>query len=256
MNHQTNDNQTLKPGAQAFIPININQRLEQQSRDASPNNRSISPNHSTFNFHQQTQNWQLQQLQITGECEINNIPTTFLADTGCQQTIIHKNTIELNNNEWGYIKPFNTNVLTAEGQKANIIGIKQCKIQIGQWTGCHNILISNNLIKKCIIGMDILNICSATKHIIESFKQAVNSCTTFIRQKQLSKSQSTPNLKTDRVTTTENESHNTCLTIELEDNHINQCFTITQNSDLTIEEAQSQIIDLIKLVSVVNNITS
>ena len=92
-------------------------------------------------------------IQITGECEINNMPTTFLADTGCQQTIIHKNTIDLNNNEWGYIKPFNTNVLTAEGQKANIIGIKQCKIQIGQWTGCHNILISNNLIKKCIIGI-------------------------------------------------------------------------------------------------------
>ena len=56
LNHQTNDNQTLKPGAQAFIPININQRSEKQSRDASPNNRSISPNHSTFNFHQQTQN--------------------------------------------------------------------------------------------------------------------------------------------------------------------------------------------------------
>ncbi len=28
--------------------------------------------------------------------------------------------------EWGHIKPFNTNVLTAEGHKANIIGIKQC----------------------------------------------------------------------------------------------------------------------------------
>ena len=53
---QTNSNQTIRPNSQPFVPININQRQEQYSRDASPNNRSISPTHSTFNFHQQTQN--------------------------------------------------------------------------------------------------------------------------------------------------------------------------------------------------------
>ena len=47
-----------------------------------------------------------------------------------------------------------------------------------------------------------------------------------------------------------NQFHNTCLTIELEENRINQRFTITQNPDLKIEEAQSQIKDLLKQVSV------
>jgi len=42
--------------------------------------------------------------------------------------------------------------------------------------------------------MDILNVCSATKHIIKSFKQAVNSCSTYIRYKQSVKSHSTPNI--------------------------------------------------------------
>jgi hypothetical protein len=53
---QTNSNQTITQNSQPFVPININQRQEQCSRDASPNNRSISPTHSMFNFHQQTQN--------------------------------------------------------------------------------------------------------------------------------------------------------------------------------------------------------
>jgi hypothetical protein len=42
--------------------------------------------------------------------------------------------------------------------------------------------------------MDILKVCSATKHIIESFKQAVNACQTYIRYKQSVKSHSTPNI--------------------------------------------------------------
>jgi hypothetical protein len=130
--------------------------------------------------------------------------------------------------------------------------------------------------------MDILNVCSATKHIIESFKQAVNSCTTYIRYKQSVKSHSTPTIsfynnqevnaienyqlepntytdvatqtpdtpKADTLTT--NQFSHTCLTIELEEKQINQCFNITQDQDITIEEAQTQIKDLLKLVSVEN----
>jgi hypothetical protein len=130
--------------------------------------------------------------------------------------------------------------------------------------------------------MDILNVCSATKHIIESFRQAVNSCTTYIRYKQSVKSHSTPPIsfyhnqevnaienyqlepnkytdvatqtpdtpKADTLTT--NQFSHTCLTIELEEKQINQCFNITQDQDITIEEAQTQIKDLLKLVSVEN----
>jgi hypothetical protein len=125
LNHQTNTSSSFRPNTLPLIPINVKQRKEQRSRNASPNNRLTPQTHSIFNFHQ----------QITVECEINNISTTFIADTGWQHSIINKNTIDLNNNEWGHIKPFNINVFTAEGQKAKIIGIKQCKIQIERWTG-------------------------------------------------------------------------------------------------------------------------
>jgi hypothetical protein len=56
------------------------------------------------------------------------------------------------------LRPFRNNVITAEGHKAQIIGIKTCKIQIGKWTLITDALISNNLIRNCIIGMELLTI--------------------------------------------------------------------------------------------------
>jgi hypothetical protein len=38
--------------------------------------------------------------------------------------------------------------------------------------------------------------------------------------------------------------HNTCLTIQLEEKQLNQCFNITQDQDFTIEEAQALIKDI------------
>jgi hypothetical protein len=109
----------------------------------------------------------------------------------------------------------------------------------------------------------------------------VNSGTTYIRNKQSVESHSTPNIYfyynnqevnaienyqpksntyTDIATQTTdppevdnhttNQLSHTCLTIEIEEKKINKCFNITQNQDITIEEAQTQIKELLKLVSV------
>ena len=111
-----------------------------------------------------TQNWQsTTPHQITGECEIDNHITKFLADTGSNKTIVHKSLIDIHNNEHGHIRHFKSQVLTAEGQRANIIGIKKCKITVGNWVFLADVLISSNLITTCIIGLDILSIFPPTK---------------------------------------------------------------------------------------------
>jgi hypothetical protein len=51
---------------------------------------------------------------------------------------------------------------------------------------------------------------------------------------------------TEAVTHTTNKFSHTCWTIELEEKQINQCFIITQDQYITIEEAQTQIKDLLK----------
>ena len=119
----------------------------------------------------------LRKQEITGECELNGFPVSFLADTGSSRTIVNKNVLNLNNNEYGPLRNFKHNIITAEGHRAQIIGVKKCKIRIGNWTTIIDVLISNNLIKNCIIGMDILSICPSTKKSIQNLQSIINVCT-------------------------------------------------------------------------------
>ena len=51
--------------------------------------------------------------------------------------------------------------------------------------------ISNNLIKKCIIGMDILIICPSTKITIQNFQNIINECTHKLNDRQTNRNNST-----------------------------------------------------------------
>ena len=97
---------------------------------------------------------------------------------------MNKNTVNLNNNDYGTIRAFKQNVLTAEGHHAHIIGIKKCKIKIGEWIFVTDVLISNNLIRKCIIGMDILSICPPTMSTISELQRIIEECTFKLTQKR------------------------------------------------------------------------
>ena len=130
------------------------------------------------------QNGQLRKQEITGECELNGFPVSFLADTGSSRTIVNKNVLNFNNNEYGPLRNFKHNIITADGHRAQIIGVKKCKIRIGYWTTIIDVLISNNLIKNCIIGMDILSICPSTKKSIQNLQSIINVCTHQTRAAQ------------------------------------------------------------------------
>jgi hypothetical protein len=84
-------------------------------------------------------------------------------------------------NEYDKTRRFKCTVTTAEGHHANIVGIKKCKIMIGNWVFLADVLISNNLITTCIIGLDILSIFPPTKLIISNLKDTINDCTQTLR---------------------------------------------------------------------------
>jgi hypothetical protein len=69
------------------------------------------------------------------------------------------------------VRTLHQNIMTAEKNKAYINGIKKCKIQISSQVFTSDVLISNNLVRNCIVGLDKLTTNQQLCKIIEDFKQ-------------------------------------------------------------------------------------
>ena len=92
------------------------------------------------------------------------------------------------------MRPFHANVFTADGKQAQIIGTKRVRILIGNtWSVTIDVLVASELIKPCILGMDILTICPATSFHLSMMRKDVQRCTED-QAKQREQSQQTPNL--------------------------------------------------------------
>ena len=160
--------------------IQANNGFSRSQSNSNNRNQSINNPITTTNSHGRTNQLMSMQTnnswlvhQITGECEINDKRVIFLADTGSNKTIVNKNVINMNKSEYRQIRQFKQNVVTAEGHRAHIIGIVKCKIKIGDSIIISDVLISNNLIKSCIIGMDILSVCPLTRNIILELQHSI-----------------------------------------------------------------------------------
>ena len=91
--------------------------------------------------------------------------------------------MDLNDNKYGELIPFNQSVLTAEGQQANIIGQKRVKIKISAiWHCITDILVAGNIMHKCIMGMDMLNRNPTTKTIMQLLKWNTKLCTQSLKE--------------------------------------------------------------------------
>jgi hypothetical protein len=67
--------------------------------------------------------------------------------------------MNLNDDLHGYLQSFKHKVVTAEVKKAQIMGVKSCLIQIGNWKCIIEVLVAESSIKTCILGMDVLSVC-------------------------------------------------------------------------------------------------
>ena len=112
---------------------------------------------------------------ITGTCKINNKPVQFLLDTGSNRTLVQASILNVDNQQ---VQPFQHPVYTANGQKVPIIGSKRCKIQLdSNWSCTIDVLITNSMIRECIIGMDVLLRYPRIQNTILNLKQTIEECT-------------------------------------------------------------------------------
>lgn len=95
----------------------------QYSDESMPNQNTPANNHYRLNRIDTTD-------QLTGYCKIHGNTTRFLADSGANKTVIDASLI--NEDERTTIRKCTYNVILADGSKTNILGVKICKIQLGQ----------------------------------------------------------------------------------------------------------------------------
>ena len=122
--------------------------------------------------------------------EINNRPVEFLIDTGCDKTIVHISAININDNRYGKLEPCPFKVITANGSRTKIIGQKRYKISIGNWNCITDLIISTNTVRKCILGIDILELCPYTQAAIQTLRENVKVNTPIHHKHQQNMNQS------------------------------------------------------------------
>ena len=101
-------------------------------------------------------------------CLLNNQHVNILIDTGSNTTIFKDKAINLQNTA---LSKFNQRVCTAAGQPAQIKGKLRSTLEIGTWKCITDVLISSDLIRDGIIGLDILSVCPFTKPLIDQLRE-------------------------------------------------------------------------------------
>ena len=93
-----------------------------------------------------------------------------MADTGATMTIIHSKLMTKD----AVIEPTELLVKTCSGSESlEILGTKLCLIIIDEFVMTVKVLVANNLAVDCLLGMDILDACPATKDIIKQLRVVV-----------------------------------------------------------------------------------
>jgi predicted aspartyl protease len=108
---------------------NNNNNMHQQTNTPTPPQTRNTPNTSqqtmTLNVRERTSSLR----ELTGICLINNQKVNYMLDTGSSVSIINKDVIESFKDPTikNTIKPCTVDVITANGESANIIGELECE---------------------------------------------------------------------------------------------------------------------------------
>ena len=122
---------------------------------------------------QQTQRTLQHVQEIYGTCRIDDNLCSYLLDTGSNRTVVHKRIFSAS--ALKDVIPVNFQVLTANGELANIIGQKRCQLQLGSTTCVADFLIAGDLYNDCLLGMDVLTTCPLTQTAIQQLYNVVNT---------------------------------------------------------------------------------
>ena len=106
---------------------------------------------------------------------IDDKPIEFLADIGTSRTIINERLVPIA--ERSHIQASGVELVTANGTLASVVGVKRCKIQLGDKTCLLDVLFSRDLVKDCLLGLDILSTSPYTRSAISKLNDSILECT-------------------------------------------------------------------------------
>jgi predicted aspartyl protease len=161
---------------------NNNNNTNQQTNTQIPLQTRNTPNTSqqtmTLNVRERTSSLR----ELTGICLINNQQVNYMLDTGSSVSIINNDVVESFKDPTikNAIKPCTTDVMTANGESANIIGQLECELQIGTIYTNRTFLVARNFLKQCILGMDFIASCPYTANIARALKITCDRGTRFV----------------------------------------------------------------------------
>jgi predicted aspartyl protease len=133
---------------------NINQQTNTQKPPQTRNTPNSSQQTMTLNVKERTASLR----ELTRTCLINNQKVNYMLDTGSSVSIINNDVVESFEDPTikNAIKPCTTDVITANGESANIIGELECELQIGTIFTNMSFLVARNFLKQCILGIDFM----------------------------------------------------------------------------------------------------
>ena len=110
---------------------------------------------------------------IRGYCNIDNINTSFIADTGANKTVVDSKL--LSQTQLSKLKPSIYNVNLADGSKATVKGLLDCVLTLNSQPINLEVLVIENLPEKCLLGFDFLSIHPCTKDTLKQLEHKLNS---------------------------------------------------------------------------------
>ena len=113
--------------------------------------------------------------EISGTLKINGLPANFIADTGCNQTVVHERVFR-RNGTMNQIKlsPSNVRVTTANGEELTVTGTLNCNIEIGDTMCNTDVLVVPELSKDTLLGMEVLSTNPSTSKLIHALQSEFN----------------------------------------------------------------------------------
>ena len=165
-----------RPGHYMRDCIQPRRQEQYQQTNQRQNNSTTVKNDSLGSQHAPTNFFRLNRVeatnQLVGHCKIDGKSVKFLADTGATKTIIDVNMLATNSN--ALIKPANIKVILADGTPVDVLGVKTCTIQLGNYILDLEVLVTRNLYENCLLGFDFLMKCPATKEHITGLQQVLD----------------------------------------------------------------------------------
>ena len=114
--------------------------------------------------------------QIAGALKINGAPARFIADTGCNQTVVHERVFRRNGQmDDLQLTPSSVIVTTANGDELAVSGMLNCNIEIGDTICNTDVIVVPELSQDTLLGIEILSTNPHTSEFIQSLQDKFTS---------------------------------------------------------------------------------